>query len=244
MRGLVALVLFVTFLAPNESAAQRAPARGDDIREFYRASARDDGAAMLRAALRLAEGRRGPHWPTVVGDLLWQGRGNAADPAEAVTWYRRAAVRGGDAAMLALARAHHSGKGVEQDEEAAFFWLQQAAARRQSRAMLELAIHARRGFPFARDESYVDRQIGAALELILERARRAEESDADAMPARRAAYVRVFRIAACPWTAAPDHVLARRFLVLAIKESWGEGTALLPRFDDVAPAVSDVCGKD
>lgn len=101
------VLAFLAFLfLIGEAAAQRATPWGDDVGEFYRAAAQGDEVAMLRTALRLAEGRRGSHWATVVGDLYWQGQGAAADPTQAVKWYRRAAVRGGDLAMLALARAH------------------------------------------------------------------------------------------------------------------------------------------
>lgn len=233
-------LLFVT----QQAAAQRASTWDDDMREYFRAVGRKDEAEMLRRALRLAEAGRGSHWSTVVGDLYWQGRGTAADPGEAVKWYRRAAVRSSELAMLALARAHYSGRGAERDPEAAYFWLAQAASRQQHRAMLEQAIYMRRGIPFVRDELNVERQISHAVELMLERARTEEEIRADAMPARRAAYVRAFRIFACPWAAPPDPVQARRYLTLALKEGWSEGESFLPRFEQAEPDLSSACERD
>jgi TPR repeat protein len=240
-----AALAFLTFLfLVGEAAAQRATPWADDVGEFYRASARGDEPTMLRTALRLAEGRKGPHWATVVGDLYWQGRGAAADPAEAVKWYRRAAVRGGELAMLALARAHHTGKGTELDAEAAFFWLSQAASHRLPRAILEQAIYTRRGIPFARDDAHAEQQISRAVELLYQRTRIEEETKPDSMPARRAAYARAFRIFACPWAAPPDPVQARRYLALAIKEGWSEGKAFLPRFEQAEPDLSNTCERD
>jgi TPR repeat protein len=237
-----ALALLALFFLIGPAAAQGTWA--DDVRAYYEADVRNDGPAMLRAAIRLAEARKGSRWTSIVGDHYWQGRGTTADPAEAVKWYRRAAVRGSELAMLALARAHHLGKGTEQDSEAAYFWLLQAAERREPRASLEIAIYTRRGIPFARDESRAQQQIDRAVEMIYQRARLEEETRGNAMPARRATYVRAFRIFACPWAAPPDYVQARRYLALAIQEGWSEGIVLSPRFEQAEPALADVCAQD
>lgn len=240
----VAFTSLVLLWLMDPAAAQRALTWRDDVSAYYRAAARNDELEMLRTALRLAEAGKGSHWATIVGDLYWQGRGAAANPPEAVKWYRRAAVRGGELAMLALARAHYSGKGAEQDVEAAMFWLGQAASRQQPRAILEGTIYSRRDIPYARDAVHTEYQISRGVDLLYRRAQFEEETNVDAMPARRAAYVRAFRIFACPWAAPPDHAQARRYLNLAVKEGWSEGNIFLPRFEQAEPTLTDVCGRD
>jgi TPR repeat protein len=243
--GRKAAFAFLAFLfVVSPAAAQPASAWRDDFREYYRALAHGDEPEMLRIALRLAEPRKGSHWATIVGDLYWQGRGTAANPAEAVKWYRRAAVRGGELAMLALARAYYRGKGTEQDVEAAIFWLWRAASHRQPRAILENTIYTRRGIPYVRDEVYAEQQVSQGIDILYQRARIAEESDVDAMPARRAAYVRAFRIFACPWAAPPDYDRALRFLTLAAEEGWADGAYYLIRFGTAHPALSSYCARE
>ncbi len=236
------LLLLVLFA--GSPAAEQAKARDDDHEEFYWALARNDEAAMLAAALRLARKNKSSHWPTVVADLYWQGRGTPADPAQAVAWYRRAAVRGGELAMHALARAHYRGVGAEEDVEAVIFWLEHAARGKHARAMLELTIYDRRGIPFARDQKLVDAARDRGFEIVLARMRIAAQIDRDAMPPQRAAYVRAFRIFACPWAAPPDYAEALRYLMLAVGEGWEEGARYLYRFAVAHPAFTDACPRE
>jgi TPR repeat protein len=240
----VAFAFLALLVIAGPSVAQRALTWRDDVSAYYGAVAREDAREALRAALRLAEARKGSHWATIVGDLYWRGRGAAANPAEAVKWYRRAAVRGGELAMLALARAHYLGKGAEQDVEAAMFWLWRAASHRQPRAILENTIYIRRGIPYARDEVHAEQQVSQGVDILYRRARIAEETDVDAMPARRAAYVRAFRIFACPWAAPPDEGQALRFLMLATAEGWLDGALHLARLGMAHPALSSRCARD
>lgn len=235
--------LILLLLLAGSAAAERAKARDDDLAEYFRAAAYDDAEAMLAAALRLARKYQSSYWPTIVAEHYWHGRGTPADPAEAVAWYRRAAVRGGELAMHALARAHYRGVGAEEDLEAVIFWLEQAGRHKHARAMLELTIYGRRGIPFTRDQILVDAARDHGFEVVLARTRIAAQIDRDAMPPLRAAYVRAFRIFACPWAAPPDYAEALRYLMLAVGEGWGDGAAYLFRFGIAHPAFTDACPR-
>ncbi len=54
--------------------------------------------------------------------------GSKPDPAEAETWYRKAAEMGHAPSQLALARMYFSGRGIKRDPERAHFWASVAAA--------------------------------------------------------------------------------------------------------------------
>lgn len=239
----VCCTVFVFLLLAGGAAAEQAKARDDDLADYYRAAAIDDAGAMLAAALRLARKYQSSYWPTIVAEHYWHGRGTPANPVEGVAWYRRAAVRGGELAMHALARAHYRGHGAEEDIEAVIFWLEQASRHRHARAMLELTIHDRRGIPFARDQKLVDGARDRGFETVLARMRIAAQIDRDAMPPLRAAYVRTFRIFACPWAAPPDYAGALRYLMLAVGEGWDEGVHYLLRFAVAHPAFTDACPR-
>ena len=235
--------LLLLALLAGGAAAEQTDAQDGDFEEFYRALARNDEAAMLAPALRLARGHQSSHWPTIVADLYWHGRGTPADPVQAVGWYRRAAVRGGELAMHALARAHYRGVGAEEDVEAVIFWLEQAERRKHARAMLELTIYERRGIPFPRDQKFVDAARDRGFAAVLARTRVAAQIDRDAMPPLLAAYVRAFRIFACPWAAPPDYAEALRYLMLAVGEGWEDGVGYLYRFAVAHPAFTDACPR-
>ena len=66
------------------------------------------------------------------------GTGVEKDPAEAVQWYRKAAVQGFAPAQLVLGRALQEGIGVKKDEKAADEWFQKAAAQGNKDAIDEL----------------------------------------------------------------------------------------------------------
>ena len=234
----------MTVLLTSATAYAEAPhLPKEDVVAYYRALAREDEPAMLRAALRLTRFERGPMFRTVVGDLYWQGRGAAADPVEAVAWYRRAAVRGGELAMLALARAHYRGRGADPDPDAVRFWLLQAVSRSQPRAMLELSIYTRYG-PVERRDDAADSLLARGIDRIYLATRFMAENSPDAMPGLRAAYVRAFRIFACPWAAPADYAQALRFLILAVEEGWSEGAPYLVRFGAAHPALASHCARD
>ncbi len=237
------MCLLLLALLSGVVAAEPAKARDDDFEEFYRALASNDEAAMLAPALRLARRHQSSHWPTIVADLYWHGRGTPADPMRAVAWYRRAAVRGGDLAMHALARAHYRGVGAEEDVEAVIFWLEQAERHKHPRATLELTIYGRRGIPFARDQKLVDAARNRGFAAVLARTRIMAQVDRDAMPPLLAAYVRTFRIFACPGAAPPDYAEALRYLMLAIGEGWEDGARNLFRFGIVHPSLTDACPR-
>ena len=243
MRCLLLCLILLSLLADG-AAAERAKARDDDLAQYYQAAADDDAGAMLAAALRLARKYQSSYWPTVVAEHYWHGRGTPTDPGEAIAWYRRAAVRGGELAMLALARAHYRGIGAEEDVEAAIFWLEQAQRHKHARAMLELTIHDRRGTRFARDQNLVDAARDRGFEIVLARTRIAAQIDRDAMPPLRAAYVRAFRIFACPWAAPPDYAEALRYLMLAVGEGWDDGAHYLFRFAVAHPSFAGGCRRE
>jgi TPR repeat protein len=236
---LILLVLLV-----GGASAEQAKARDDDLAAYYQAAADDDAGAMLAAALRLARKYQSSYWPTIVAEHYWHGRGTPADPVQAVAWYRSAAVRGGELAMHALARAHYRGLGAEQDIEAVIFWLELAAKGKHARAMLELTIYGRLGIPFARDQKLVDAARDRGFDAVLARTRIAAQIDRDAMPPLLAAYVRSFRIFACPWAAPPDYAEAIRYLMLAVAEGWDDGPSYLFRFAVAHPAFSDGCKRE
>lgn len=244
MRSMAALVGLVVLCFVGPAAAETKSTWEEDHRAYGLALGRGDDAEALRRAVRLAERGISSYWAMIVADLYWRGRGRPADPAEAAKWYRRAAVRHNRDAMLAVARAHYSGKGAEQDLQAAYFWLGQAASKDVPRALLEYAIYARRGFPLARDESYAARRIERGIDLIYSQARIDQDIRSNAIPARRATYARAFRIFACPWAAPPDFEQARRYLALAVKEGWAEGEALLPKLERAEKAASPLCTEE
>ena len=236
--------LILLLLLAGRAAAEQAMARDDDIAEYYRAAAYDEAAAMLAAAPRLARRHQSSYWPTIVAEHYWHGRSAQADPVEAVAWYRRAAVRGGELAMHALARSHYRGLGAAQDVEAVIFWLEQARRHKHARAMLEITIYNRRGIPYARDQKLVDAARDRGFEVVLARTRIAAQIDRDAMPPLRAAYVRAFRIFACPWAAPPDYAEARRYLMLAVGEGWDDGAHYLFGFAVAHPALTGECKRE
>lgn len=235
--------LTVLLLLAGAAAAEQSRARDDDLAEYYQAAATDDAGAMLTAALRLARKYQSSYWPTIVAEHYWHGRGAPANPSEAVAWYRRAAVRGGELAMHALARAHYRGIGAEEDVEAVIFWLKQAERHKHARAMLELTIYARRGIPFARDQNLVDAARNRGFAAVLASTRSMAQIDRDAMPPLLAAYVRTFRIFACPWAAPPDYAEALRYLMLAIGEGWEDGGRYLFRFGVAHASLTDACPR-
>lgn len=54
-------------------------------------------------------------------------KGAPRDPARAVSWYRRAAVRGYAPAMMLLSERYEIGRGVPQDDQMALQWLRRSA---------------------------------------------------------------------------------------------------------------------
>lgn len=244
MRRLVVVIAVVFFAAHGGVSAETANVSKDALNEYYRALRANDEAAMLRAATRLAQSERSSLWHKTVADFYWYGRGVAPGAAEAVVWYRRAAVRGDENAMLALARAHHRGRGAERDPDAAYFWLTEAASRAQGRANLELSLYYHHGILNARNEQYADRLITYGISRIYARTRFRAEQDANAMPALQAAYVFAFRIFSCPWAADADYGQSRRFLLLAAEERWRDAGRHLLRFGIAHPALWPLCGDD
>lgn len=78
-----------------------------------------------------------------LANMLLAGQGGAADPAEALHWYRRAAAQGDAAAMLALSRAYAEGEGTAPDSDQAVRWLVAAAEHGSTTAQRRLALRLR-----------------------------------------------------------------------------------------------------
>lgn len=89
-------------------------------------SSTPDYRAAFEEALPRAQA--GDHRAQVqVARYYLSGQGVAADPAEAVRWFRAAAEGGRVEGMKWLADLYFSGTGVERDDAAGLSWLQQAA---------------------------------------------------------------------------------------------------------------------
>lgn len=73
---------------------------------------------------RSSAGRR----QTILASFYLDGIGVDKDPAEAVKWYRKAAMQGDAPGQFALGRALEQGIGVEKDVNAADAWFEKAAA--------------------------------------------------------------------------------------------------------------------
>jgi len=63
-----------------------------------------------------------------LGVMYATGEGVKQDDAEAVKWYRQAAVAGNALAMLCVGFVHETGDGVKRDEAEALKWYRQAKA--------------------------------------------------------------------------------------------------------------------
>ncbi|MGH7396297.1 MAG: tetratricopeptide repeat protein, partial [Candidatus Rokuibacteriota bacterium] len=92
-----------------------------------RAYDRGDWASAYREWLPLAE-RGEAAAQFLVGFLHERGQGVPPSPAEAVAWYRRAALQGDVHAQFRLGFLHAYGRGVDRDDVQAADWYGRAAA--------------------------------------------------------------------------------------------------------------------
>ena len=70
-----------------------------------------------------------------LGGMLERGRGVAKDEAEAVAWYRKAAVQGHAGAQFNLGVMLAQGLGVAKDEAEAVAWFRKAAGQGHANAI-------------------------------------------------------------------------------------------------------------
>lgn len=89
----------------------------------------------------------------LLGQCYAAGQGVAADPVQAVHWYRRAAVQGHVAAQTNLGLAYDTGQGIEQDQAQAVRWYSLAAAQGDAVAQTNLALMYDTGAGVAADAS-------------------------------------------------------------------------------------------
>jgi TPR repeat protein len=100
--------------------------------------AKQDYAEALRLGLLRDAESGGPVWWTAVAQVLEQGKGVAADPKAAATWYRRAAETGYIDAMNGLAYCYDTGVGVKENDSVAVSWFRKAAEAGSSGGMARL----------------------------------------------------------------------------------------------------------
>jgi TPR repeat protein len=72
----------------------------------------------------------------VLGWMYWDGDGVPRDPAQAVSWLRKAAEQGHADAQAFLGAAYHDGNGVQEDPTEALRWSRKAAEQGHARAQM------------------------------------------------------------------------------------------------------------
>ena len=102
------------------------PALADPHADANAADKRGDYAAEL--AILKPNAEAGQPWAqNNLGNLYSSGHGVAADPVQAVFWYRKAADQGDAGGELNLGQMYEKGAGVAKDKTAAASWLRKAA---------------------------------------------------------------------------------------------------------------------
>lgn len=86
-----------------------------------------------------------------IGVLYAQGLGVAADPVEAVRWYRRSALAGYSNAQFNLGSAYYNSQGTEKNVAQAVSWWERAAEQDHPEALYNLGTLYRRGQGVQRD---------------------------------------------------------------------------------------------
>lgn len=148
----------MTYLSPRRplrTTAADCRLRGGEYVAYDRA---DYGTALK---VWLAEAEEGDaEAQTYVGEIFEKGLGQAADPAAAAHWYRRAAEQGHARAQINLGYLHEHGLGVEKDLVAALNWYRRAAG--VEAGELVLASQAQAALSAARAE--LEAELGQARE--------------------------------------------------------------------------------
>jgi TPR repeat protein len=151
---IIALLVFALAVAlpawGNSEAAQ------DDVV----AVAKDEASYRQRLAAANAGDAR---MQFELGRMAEQGTGRlAANPREALRWYRLAAEKGHADAQFALAQAYATGRGVMQDQEEAVFWLNRAAKQNHAPSLIELARLHEEGAGVRRNQAWATELIRRA----------------------------------------------------------------------------------
>lgn len=114
------------------------------------------------AALR-ADALRGDPWAQLnLGAAYDNGIGIAADPAQAILWYRRAAGQGLAQAQFNLGHSYATGNGVAQDYPEAVRWLTLAAHQGVAEAQHLLAVCNLEGLGIKADRAEAQRWLRQA----------------------------------------------------------------------------------
>jgi TPR repeat protein len=100
-----------------------------------------------------------------LGRRLRFGKGVARDPAEAATWFQRAADAGHPPSLVQLGLLHHHGEGVPKDDAKAVVLFRAAAERGDPDGTFNLALHLGRGLGVARDDAESARWYRKSAEL-------------------------------------------------------------------------------
>lgn len=223
--------LFVACIGIAGAERARSTEVLERLAEAYRSR---NEAEIFYWTLQAAAQKNGSHHRAWVGDHYWRGHGVAADPEQAVAWYRSAAALGSVFGMLGLARAHFQGRGTQRSVDAAMHWLAEAADRGMNHAHFELASHYLSN-PRAGDPARAEERIARGLEAAAASARRStRDALAKANPIE-AAYVDAGDAFACPRAAPANLPLATHFWIRAAGEGYApawtrlQALARLPR---------------
>jgi len=128
---------------------------------------RKDDAEALRL-LHLAAGRGSMAAEESLGIFSETGIGmERPDPAEALTWYEKAARQGSPDAATNIALMYANGKGVARDASQAVAWFQRAAEGGDSSAQYNLALMYERGDGVPQDFKQAVRWLTAAADQDL-----------------------------------------------------------------------------
>ena len=96
------------------------------------------------------------------GEMYENGWGRAADPTEAIHWYKLAGEQGHAESQYRLGNFYYKGRFVSTDYVEAAKWYQLAADNQHVEAMVQLAWMYRQGEGIAKDTEAADRWTRAA----------------------------------------------------------------------------------
>jgi TPR repeat protein len=142
---------------PAEHRARASSAQRSRAAESAANGARAESLAAVSAAERCRAAYREQRWSDALrpctheaelgiaeaayrlAEIYDRGLGVPADPPQAATWYRRAAVAGSREAAVRLGAMYETGRGVHTDAAEAVAWYRKAALLGDARAQLRLA---------------------------------------------------------------------------------------------------------
>jgi uncharacterized protein len=150
VKGKVSTTLRALIVTMATLALQPAIAAADDFSKGMAAyeAKKFSKSRTIFAGLANAGHLKAQYW---LGTMYELGLGGAADPAAALTWYRKAAEQGNGDAQYALAEKLLTGQGVDSNPAEAVSWFRKAAAQGRLQAFLMLAITYRDGAGVPKD---------------------------------------------------------------------------------------------